>query len=775
MNRPPPGMPGVRIRSTTLAYGCHTTTVEFPADGSPVLIVGPNGSGKTTLVEGIVRTLYGFNRQRRDDRLQFDRRRPWEDEPFCGVVCLERPDGGRLVIERDFATDRVTVKTETGAGPSSSEVLFEGTANAAAGGRTAHAYARLLTEHIGFDCFEDYRRTAFIQQGQLTDTALGDHLLQLAAGGHAALDAARQQLRDGYRELTREPLAEGDRRLAKDRQLESIRAEIEELTGVLERARAEERQRQPLYDKEREHATAAESLDREIRLLEDALEPLAGFERACDRCAALEERLGRLERFARLLDESRSRSRRAEAEWQECAAGPDDPDDLVERLAVLGELWTQRADIEARMEERNAGAGTGRLLIASPRVALTAAVLTIVAGALAVAAHGLPRVVLLGLAGVAATAAFASLYSGRRARERDRSAAAALAVQRADVTRRIGEQSAGIPDGASLDPQAAALRRQAFERRRRARLERDRATEAMRALLQDIEAELPSQRELALGNGTRDEGGDGWIAPTLAREVSRTRTELATRTLERERSTATSLPLPDGVEPRLQAVRHALDSRRQRLRDHVRALADVRRRLHEVATGDNPFTIENRLAALLAREAELEREAEAIRAAWELLGDAYTEFRGTDQDRLLEHISDQLRRVGGGEFGPLTTESVLEATVVQAGGRRLPLESPPLSFGELHAVLLAVRLGAADFLAGTGNRAPLIIDEPFAHLDETRARLAWAQLREVARGRQTIITTQARAVVEALGVGIDLELERAATDTSATDEARPRR
>ena len=31
-------------------------------------------------------------------------------------------------------------------------------------------------------------------------------------------------------------------------------------------------------------------------------------------------------------------------------------------------------------------------------------------------------------------------------------------------------------------------------------------------------------------------------------------------------------------------------------------------------------------------------------------------------------------------------------------GRKLPLASPPLSFGELHAVLLAVRLGAADFL-----------------------------------------------------------------------------
>jgi len=105
-------------------------------------------------------------------------------------------------------------------------------------------------------------------------------------------------------------------------------------------------------------------------------------------------------------------------------------------------------------------------------------------------------------------------------------------------------------------------------------------------------------------------------------------------------------------------------------------------------------------------------------------------------------------------------------------GREVALDSPPLSFGEKHVVLLAIRLGAADFLAGDGTRHPLLVDEPFTHLDEVRSREVWDLLQRLARDRQVIVTTQDRLVLDHLGIRPDLDLavaERAAEPEPATE------
>ena len=75
-----------------------------------------------------------------------------------------------------------------------------------------------------------------------------------------------------------------------------------------------------------------------------------------------------------------------------------------------------------------------------------------------------------------------------------------------------------------------------------------------------------------------------------------------------------------------------------------------------------------------------------------------------------------------------------------------------MSYGEYHAVILAVRLGTADFLARVGVRPPVIIDEPFTHLDERRAERLWNLICLIARDRQVIVATQDRLILRALGV-----------------------
>lgn len=169
-----------------------------------------------------------------------------------------------------------------------------------------------------------------------------------------------------------------------------------------------------------------------------------------------------------------------------------------------------------------------------------------------------------------------------------------------------------------------------------------------------------------------------------------------------------------------------------------------------------------------SRWAETALEVEIHRRAHRLLSIAYDEFRAGDQQRLLDCISAQLGRLTGGLLGPLETATTLEAVQVWSSNRLLPIESPPLSYGEFHACLLAIRLGAADFLARVGVRPPFLVDEPFTHLDEERSGAVWTLLGEIARDRQVIVATQDRLTLDALGVRPDIVLSR---DTAPIQQA----
>jgi hypothetical protein len=84
-------------------------------------------------------------------------------------------------------------------------------------------------------------------------------------------------------------------------------------------------------------------------------------------------------------------------------------------------------------------------------------------------------------------------------------------------------------------------------------------------------------------------------------------------------------------------------------------------------------------------------------------------------------------------------------------------------------------LGAADFLAGLGVRVPLLVDDPFVHLDEHRAGELWAVLTRISGGRQVILATQDRLVLDHLGIDPDLALEPsvAVPDPDAAEPAAP--
>ena len=100
---------GLRFEFVELAYGCHHRRFDFPDRGEPVVLLGPNGAGKTTVMEALVRALYGFNRQRPEERELLERRRPWRGEGYRARLGLRGPFG-RVVLEREFDTDRVRME-----------------------------------------------------------------------------------------------------------------------------------------------------------------------------------------------------------------------------------------------------------------------------------------------------------------------------------------------------------------------------------------------------------------------------------------------------------------------------------------------------------------------------------------------------------------------------------------------------------------------------------------------------------------------------------------
>ena len=92
--------------------------------------------------------------------------------------------------------------------------------------------------------------------------------------------------------------------------------------------------------------------------------------------------------------------------------------------------------------------------------------------------------------------------------------------------------------------------------------------------------------------------------------------------------------------------------------------------------------------------------------------------------------------------------------------REVPIECPPLGSGEYQAASLAIRLGCASFLSKLGIRPPLILDEPFANLDESRCVQLWQFLNMIAKDRQVIVATHNHLLLDQIGVIPDVVLDQ---------------
>jgi DNA repair exonuclease SbcCD ATPase subunit len=728
-----------RLDSIRLEYGRHSGRFELPDEDRPVVIAGRNGTGKTTLLEAFLRGLYGFSRRRPEERRRLQLREPWSGRPIEAEVCLRGADGTRYVVHRDFTTDEVVANDET-----TGREVFRGDGNPVGVRSESRRYQDLLREWMGFGTLEPYRGTAWIAQGELVDTKLDDELLRAAAGTHRKVEAALKELREAFETLTCEPLELGGRRKNRSRELENLREALESGVERLGAARAARERKRPLVERAAEIRREIEEVESEVRLLEAAYRPITERRSLVAERKEAETHLAAVSDSIRWLSEAEADLAQAEAEESAAEVGGRYPEDFEARLGQAQVLWERLQTLEG-IEPEASGVSPVRPGKRGTRIAIVGAgLLAVGAGLSLIASAGATLAV--GGALLLAVGIWLIRADGSRAAEQYRQTEDELTA----IGVRLDPIATGVP-GPDLTPQNEAVHRRSYRQQADARAATRRA--------RDKSAEAAKRAHGFLrGSGPAGNPGSEKALPRLETVQEEARTALARAQLRLEEQPADPA-LPDGVEPTVVAVESAREDRRAR-RDSARErLARLDLELRDLdRTSEDVFALERELARLREEVCEAESEVAVRRFAWELVRDAYEEFRSTDQDRLLSSVNRRLGELSGGRLGPVEAVGDLATAHVGLGGRRVALDSPPLSFGEKHIALLAIRLGAADFLAGEGTHHPLLIDEPFTHLDEVRSAEVWDLLLKLAAERQVIVTTQDRLVLDHLGIQPDFDL-----------------
>lgn len=727
-------MDGARVIRIRLNYGNQRDrTHEIPQGDRPVVIAGPNGSGKTTLLEAIVRTLFGFNRRSESDLLEA--RLETLESGWCELR-VRTPEGTHLDIRRSFDDARAVITTVEG-----QEERFKGDANPAGTNEQSRRFRDEVRTLMGMADYEDFSKTAFVEQGTLVGYELTEELLRVASGGTGGVDEALSVIEKRYFELTRGALPGQSRGKNKNRELENLRDRHRDLTEELGATAAQERKRGPMAAEIRTLKTAITELRTRIKTLERAQGAVQSRRGRQAEEKLAEKRTGDAQRTRERLLEARKIADGARKTF--AAHGTECPPAQVEAegRALRGAL---EALAEARRKQE-ADPGTPTVDASLPMAVWGSAV----GGAIgAVLAMILGQPLFWGVAVAGVAVAFWQ-YRAHRQRVKAKKAGddrrteleSAVTEARTAVTEQAGALGLGGADPERIGPTIEKIEKDAAAlvdaEGRLAEKEGD-AAELRRELRDGMEAdesEAGSSEDLLEALRACEE------------HFRQARVRLA---LEEEE---TDVDLPEGVEATPDAVTKALSAAREELTAAERERDRLREELLTAATSHTTsVALKDELRQLTEEIERVEARVRSLGLARELLLEAYGEFREGDEQRLLDRISDRATALSGGQIGPIEAGDTLEDARITVLGRLTPLDSRALSYGERVAIGLALRLGATDFLARNGIRPPLIIDEPFDDLDPERARGVWELLKEIAGDRQVILTSQNPLTLDHLGI-----------------------
>jgi uncharacterized protein YhaN len=732
------------------------------------IVHGPNEAGKSTLHSALSASLFGLvgsGRRKREDTARVERFRPWGGGRYAATAEVVTDGGRRLRVEWDFDRGRVAV-VDAASGADVTREFGAGDPDAlvqAVWGVDRSVYLRLghveqaELARIGDPSGVRHAIEAVVGQGAADSPA------QLAV---AALKEQRSRL-VGLNSAATKPLAraraERDRLEAAVSEAVAARAAFDELAAGRDSARAAvaaAERRVRALDDAAAHVRARE-LRRSVAWADEAHKAAEAAAAAADRDAEHagfepSPEIGALRHRLRDLEAERDRrSGERVLDTQRLAEIEREQARLAARAQVLAPhrgAGEHAAEIDAlALASARDGAGRGRLLAGAAAAAIAAAV---------AAAAGQPfAAALLAVAGLAALG-FASRRRSPAAAELDRAlpgdgpVQARLAAFRdacaadRELDRVERELSRVEVSYAGLRADLAALDQIEQERARVAGQVR---AELLRAGLDDgdLDDGLRRYDAAAAGQARLLEAAATQRQKTaeLERLLGEEPLAEARRRLEElEAGLSGHAALAEGRDLKdVEAERAAADSERERAAvDAARAearLAERRRSAPQVAE------VREALEEAIERVAALEHTDAVLRLAEAELAAAADETYRDIAPLLGAALAGPIARLTGGRY----------ATAFVGDDLAVRLETPELgevvdldalSHGTQRQVYLVERLELVRLLCPPGATPPVLLDDPFAHVDAERVERTLAYLAELAGERQLIVFSTDRAAVE---------------------------
>lgn len=676
---------------------------DWSAAFAPGLTVvrGPNEAGKTTIMEAIFEGLFR-------DPLRTEastRLRSWGEQRLGEITMDLEVRGQRYLLRKDLEAGTILLQSEDGR-----ERL-----------ENARDVQRRLLEWIGLASETAYRSTAFVAQADIARVSedrrvLSTHLSRILSG--AGVETVQQALQ----------------------WLADQRARIASTTagGKTLAERIAELRSQQASLRQREQRAQRHRLD-----LREVLRRLEEIERE----AAEKSELVRLARWAGELQRREQALVEEEASTREYLARADGLLQRLERLdaalaefssqqeALIAELFharrqylqlestlhtaVQQAEREERTLEQLATRHQKAQRLGNVGWTLAGS------GAIAVLGGGLIVAFLFHWTGwvLLALGAAATLI-GMRYRGRITEAGADYRAQEQrvlELRRRIEAMQRQLAEahemvtgrlravgGTSLDD---------VERRFSTYMELLREREEVRASLRQIRGTDPKA--------------------TLQSRLKEIGEELATI-----RATLDGLPKGARKAPTagVEALEHqarALDNEAQELREKRARLEGVLDELRD--RGDEAARLEEEIAALQQRAARDRQHLELYDLTARLLEEARTLSVYPARELLERRAGEYLAMATDGAYSRVAVDERAlrpQVWVPAAGGWK---DASELSQATSDQLYLCLRLALLDVI--TERRAPLFLDEPFAHLDDRRRRAMLPVLAAAARERQVILFT----------------------------------
>ncbi len=210
-------------------------------------------------------------------------------------------------------------------------------------------------------------------------------------------------------------------------------------------------------------------------------------------------------------------------------------------------------------------------------------------------------------------------------------------------------------------------------------------------------------------------------------------------------------PAPEGLEGDPESLRQELNAVDAEIDERLDAEHALHIALTERVAGARSLNeIEEEKAAVEQQVALLEEEFEATSYAAALIEEVARDRHARIAPRLAQRAGEKLSAITGGRYNELFISRDLRLSVRIPQTAELDTDAESrLSKGTVDQIYFALRLAMMEALSEQNERAPMLLDDPFANYDDARLRHAIELLAQLGEHNQIILFTCRDDVLQA--------------------------